>query len=268
MLGFDSPSERLPFFPQDPESYLAKRKAADSALAGVPKVVKKADRRATAADDDEAFTEVGKGGKRLVLSTEGIFKALQQVLEARGRKSTDRDEQRRTLEKLLQIAVTPYQKIRIYLALIASLLDYGSAQTSTPTESWAAARDNINALFALLMSERSYVVIEETDDYDETQDRAPSEQEPVIKVRGSLVSLVIRLDDEFAKSLVAIDPHATEYVERLKDEKTVYETVVRAQVYFEEAGLKDPLERVVARRLEHLYYKVSSFRRDSLPTLP
>lgn len=136
-----------------------------------------------------------------------------------------------------------------------------------PLDSWASARTNLDLLLDLLTLERQYVVAEETADYDDLDERAPTPAEPTIAVRGSVISLVDRLDDEFTKSLQNIDPHTGEYIDRLKDEKQIYETVVKAQVYFEAVNLPEHLDRVLMRRLEHIYCKVRPHSRVlSLPT--
>jgi translation initiation factor 3 subunit C len=93
-------------------------------------------------------------------------------------------------------------------------------------------------------------------------EEAEEDREPVIEtgqtygIRGSIVSFIDRLDDEFTKSLQNIDPHTTDYVDRLKDETELYATIVRGQIYFEQNDLNESTSRVVMRRLEHLYYKV------------
>ena len=185
--------------------------------------------------------------------------------------NTDRSEQTKILEKLLTVATNSYQRIRVLLALISAFLDYNpSTTTHMPLESWTAARTHLDALLDELTAERAYVVREEAPDYDDQVERAPSEQEPVIIVRGSVISLVDRLDDEFTKSLQNIDPHTGEYIDRLKDEKLIYETVVKAQIYFEQVHLAEHLDRVVMRRLEHIYCKpdvVIQSLEAHLPTL-
>ena len=128
----------------------------------------------------------------------------------------------------------------------------------SPIDSWASARTNLDLLLDTLTQERAYVVREEAGDYDDLDERAPSPKEPTIVVRGSVISLVDRLDDEFTKSLQNIDPHTGEYIDRLKDEKKIYETVVKAQIYFEQVQLPEHLDRVLMRRLEHIYCKVRS----------
>jgi translation initiation factor 3 subunit C len=87
-------------------------------------------------------------------------------------------------------------------------------------------------------------------------------------VNGTLAALVDRLDDEFVRSLQNIDPHTSEYVERLRDENKVYALIVRVQNYFVkllEGGLEDGKTEVeemaavaIGRRLEHLYYKTDA----------
>lgn len=173
--------------------------------------------------------------------------------------NTDRSEQTKLLEKLLVVAVSPYARIRVLLALISALLDYNPSMNShMPLDSWAAARNNVDLLLDTLTKETQYVVREEAPDYDDLDERAPSATEPTIIVRGSVISLVDRLDDEFTKSLQNIDPHTGEYIDRLKDEKKIYETLVKAQVYFEQVQLTENLDRVLMRRLEHIYCKVST----------
>ena len=156
----------------------------------------------------------------------------------------------------MDVAVTPYQKIRVFLALISALLDYNpSTNTHMPVESWVAARTHLDSLLDILIAERKYVVKEEAPDYDDQVERVPTAAEPVIIVRGSVISLVDRLDDEFTKSLQNIDPHTGEYIDRLKDEKVIYETIVKSQIYYEQIKATEHLDRVVMRRLEHIYCK-------------
>lgn len=85
------------------------------------------------------------------------------------------------------------------------------------------------------------------------------------------MSFVERLDDELTRSLQHIDPHTAEYVERLTDEALLYAQLVRTLIYVESLKknpkldlAQDPLNRIVMRRLEHVYFKVchSSFLID------
>lgn len=130
-----------------------------------------------------------------------------------------------------------------------------------PIDVWTAAQNEVNELVGILIAEPTYAVAEDPQlEYDESVERVPTPEEPVIKVRGSIISSVDRLDEEFTRSLQNIDPHGTEYVDRLKDEKSLYETICRAQVHFEKTGDPNSVARIMMRRLEHIYSKVGLVR--------
>lgn len=176
--------------------------------------------------------------------------------------NTDRAEQIKILEKLLEVAVTPYQRIRVLLALISSRFDYNSSvATHMPIDLWLSAQREVDQLVSIVAADSSYSVQEVTDDYDELAERSPSDEKEkgVVRIRGSIISFVDRLDDEFTKSLQNIDPHGTEYVDRLKDEKVLYCTICRAESFYEKTKQEDPLARVIMRRLEHIYSKVRDY---------
>ncbi|KAF7792277.1 hypothetical protein EIP86_003313 [Pleurotus ostreatoroseus] len=209
-------------------------------------------------EDDDGFETVGKGGRTMQFTPDTIFKNLQLVQEARGKKNTDRTEQIRILEKLLEVAVTAYQRIRVLLALISARFDYNSSVTTyMPIDLWLSAQKEVDQLIAVCIQEPKYSIQEVTEDYDELADRSPeTENDGIVRIRGSVISFVDRLDDEFTKSLQNIDPHGTEYVDRLKDEKGLYCTICRAQgLYESREKQEEPLGRVIMRRLEHIYSK-------------
>ena len=271
--------DAVSLYRDSPEEYEAKANAAQAAppaptlpmpstkkSANVAHVVAAVD--AAEAGDDDGFQTVGQK-KDTHVTSEMLFKSLAAVLEARGRKSTDRTEQTTTLVKLLAAAKTPYQKIRVLLMLLAARFDYStSASACMPSDLWEQARSDIDALLDVLAENKSYVVLEETDEYDDQIERQPNTngEGAIVPVRGSVISFIDRLDDEFMRSLQHMDPHATEYVERLGDEKRLYQTSVRAQSYFESVLdqeltesmrtlASEPLSRCIARRLEHIYSK-------------
>lgn len=127
-----------------------------------------------------------------------------------------------------------------------------------PVDLWLCAQREVDQLVSIVAADVSYSVQETTDDYDELTERSPSDEKEkgVVRIRGSIISFIDRLDDEFTKSLQNIDPHGTEYVDRLKDEKVLYCTICRAQAFYEQSKQEDPLARVIMRRLEHIYSKV------------
>ncbi|CAH1764572.1 10360_t:CDS:2 [Entrophospora sp. SA101] len=165
--------------------------------------------------------EVIKKTKVLEFTSEDLYRKLLEVMEARGKKNTDRLEQIKILQSLLEVASTPYQQIRVLLALIPAQFDY------SPT---------------ILENNPHFIIHEVVDDQEE-------DKEPVVEpgqtfgIRGSILSFIDRLDDEFTKSLQNIDPHTTDYVDRLKDETFLYSTIVRGQLYFEKHNLADNISR-------------------------
>lgn len=107
------------------------------------------------------------------------------------------------------------------------------------------------------------VVLENAEEWED--DEKPPQPPPGEKLRipGSIVSIVERLDDELTRSLQHIDPHTAEYIERLSDEQALYTNIVRGLLYVEDLQKDSKLEttqdsanRVVMRRLEHIYFKV------------
>lgn len=87
-------------------------------------------------DNNDGFSTVIRGGR---LTAESIFKHLKVIIEARGKKNTDRSEQIRTMEKLLELAQTPYQKIRVLIALISTRYDLSVGVISyMATDQWKA----------------------------------------------------------------------------------------------------------------------------------
>ncbi|KAI8993922.1 eukaryotic translation initiation factor 3 subunit 8 [Trametes punicea] len=251
--------QELKRFQEDPEGFEREYQTAlaPAEVTAAPAKAKRARKAEEEDEEDEEFTTVGKGGKGIQFTPENIFKNLQVVQENRGKKNTDRMEQIRILEKLLDVSVTPYQRIRVLLALLAARFDYNSSvATHMPVDLWLAAQKEVDKLIEIVVKEPGYSIQEITEDYDELAERSPAtEKDGIVRIRGSVISFVDRLDDEFTKSLQNIDPHGTEYVDRLKDEKVLYSTICRAQALYEKTKQEDPLARVIMRRLEHIYSK-------------
>ncbi len=217
--------------------------------------------------DDEGFATVGKGGRTLQYTPESIFKHLRGIMETRGKKNTDKAEQITVMEKLLEIANTPYQKIRTLLALVSARFDLGSGTaTAMPLDHWKNAEKELSALLQLLSTEKEYIVVEAAEEWDDDE-KPPvlAAGDKYIKVPGSIVSYVERLDDELTRSLQSIDPHTPEYIERLQDESSLYNIIFRGMLYYEylrkDTTLdipQDSVNRIVMRRLEHVYFKPSA----------
>ncbi|CAF9925933.1 MAG: Translation initiation factor 3 subunit c [Alectoria fallacina] len=216
------------------------------------------------AGDDEGFSTVGRGGKTLQYTPESILKHLRSIVESRGKKNTDRAEQIRIMERLLEVADTPYRTIRVLLTIIATRFDLttGSTATFMSQENWKSAEHEFGRLLETLETNRSLVVVENAEEWDDDEKPPQPAVGEKLKIPGSVVSVVERLDDELTRSLQHIDPHTAEYIERLQDEQALYTDILRALLYVENLKRDEKLEqsddaanRVVMRRLEHVYFK-------------
>jgi len=79
----------------------------------------------------------GPNGRVMKYTPESILKHLRTIVEARGRKNTDRLEQIRIMERLLDVAATDYQRIRVLLSLISTRFDLTSGTGNYMTqEQW------------------------------------------------------------------------------------------------------------------------------------
>lgn len=112
------------------------------------------------ADDLEGFEVVGPGGKTLAYTAESILKNLRSVAESRGRKGTDRLEQIRIMEKLLEVASTDYQRIRVLISMISARFDTSSSTSGAiSVEQWKAAHLEFVQLIDLLHKNKDQLVI-------------------------------------------------------------------------------------------------------------
>ena len=124
------------------------------------------------------------------------------------------------------------------------------------------AENEFATLLEVLEENRSMIVLENAEEWED--DEKPPQPAPGERLRipGSVVSIIERLDDELTRSLQHIDPHTAEYIERLSDEQALYTNIVRGLLYIEEIKkdfkLDTPQEsanRIVMRRVEHIYFK-------------
>jgi translation initiation factor 3 subunit C len=125
------------------------------------------------------------------------------------------------------------------------------------------ADQEFGKLLQILEASNEIVVIENAEEWEDDEKTPTIAEGEIFRIPGSVVSFVERLDDELTRSLQHIDPHTAEYVERLTDESALYAQLVRTLIYVESLQKKEgldlpqePVNRVVMRRLEHVYFKV------------
>lgn len=251
-------------FRADPDDYMKEDIVEEAAPA--PKKPKKAllaaNENALDAGED-GFTMVGAGGKAMVYTPESILKHLRSAVESRGRKNTDRLEQIRVMEKLLDVAISDYQRVRVLLTLVSTRFDLTSGTGSQMSqEQWKLAQQEIARLLEILDENRDMIVVEGAEEWEDDEKQPTITPGQRFKIPGSIISFVERLDDELTRVLQHVDPHTAEYVERLQDEGSLYIDIVHCQLYAERLKADKELEfpqenvnRVVMRRLEHVYFK-------------
>ena len=124
------------------------------------------------------------------------------------------------------------------------------------------ADQEFGTLLEVLEENTDIVVLENAEPWED--DEKPPQAAPGEKLRipGSIVSIIERLDDELTRSLQHIDPHTAEYIERLSDEQALYNKIFRTLLYIEQLKTDTKLElpqentnRIVMRRVEHIYFK-------------
>lgn len=217
-----------------------------------------------AAIDEEGWGTVGRGGKALVYTPESILKHLRTIVESRGKKNTDKNEQIRIMEKLLEVANTPYQKIRVLLTIISTRFDVvgTSTQNYMSQESWRAAEKEYSLLLQTLEENPNWIVVEGAEEWEDDEKAPAPPAGELFKIPGSVVSLMERLGDELTRSLQQTDPHTADYIDRLSDEQLLYNDILRSLVYAErikdtlkDDSRQDAINRITIRRLEHIYFK-------------
>lgn len=227
---------------------------------------KKREQKDKRRDDDEEGWEEVKGGVPLIMEKPKMFakdaeinhavvlKKLNEIMAARGKKGTDRSEQIELLSELLAISqahnLGPGFQLKILFAVVASIFDYNpNIATCMKLDMWHKCLDYINLCLDILMEHSSISVGEHVAEESESLVAAP------YRVKGCILTVVERMDEEFTKILQGCDAHSPEYVERLKDEKNVCKIIERLQTYLEGRGSASELCHVYLRRIEHLYYK-------------
>ncbi|KAJ1974473.1 Translation initiation factor 3 subunit c [Dimargaris xerosporica] len=211
------------------------------------------------AAEEDGFTTVGPKGKRgkeraaptKELTSADIPKQLELVMQQRGKKGQAAQTAVANLDRLYAVAIHPTDQVRILLLQVAFRLDSTSIVGGhMKTEHWQRLLNSTNQLLDLLEANPDITVREDAAGFlDESKERTLRE------LQGSVIALVDRADDEFFKSLQAIDPHTTEYLTRLRDQSKLYCLIARAQSYFESRKLQESLARAMMRRIEQLYYK-------------
>lgn len=183
-----------------------------------------------------------------------VLKKLNEIVAARGKKRTDRREQIELLHELQTVAdshqLSIAVSIRVRLAIISSIFDYNpKVSDAMKPEYWAKLLDRITEMLDILLGTSDVTISENIPEDGEQYDKSP------FKIRGCVLTIVERLDEEFTKLLKECDPHSNQYVQRLKDEKRVTDIIDKVLQYVEKNKDVQEVCRIYIRKIEHLYYK-------------
>jgi len=220
--------------------------------------------------NEEEKPEAEEGPEEEELKPEDVDKKVKEILSTRGKRNINSKKQIGILSNLFQIAEGTVSPVKTLLALIAIRFDQTMEAkkkkkiTHMKIDTWRRTREDLIRILGFLDQDKTLVITTSVeDDTDENSEIVKKAAEAgKVLIPGSLVAVVEKLDDEFIKSLQNIDPHTTDYIERLRDEASLYELIVRVQLYYERPEPADrdidSLTRTVIKRVEHLYYKSDS----------
>ncbi|KAL6095088.1 eif3c [Pungitius sinensis] len=185
-----------------------------------------------------------------------VVKKLNEILQARGKKGTDRAAQIELLHALANIAgennLGQGVLVKIKFNIIASLYDYNpNLAAFMKPDMWKKCLECIDELLDILFEHNDIFIGENI--AEDSESLITSDQP--FRVRGCILTLVERMDEEFTKIMQNTDPHSQEYVDNLKDEGHVCGIIDRLLDYMETKGSTEEICRVYLRRIMHTYYK-------------
>ncbi|KAF7705147.1 eukaryotic translation initiation factor 3 subunit C [Silurus meridionalis] len=219
-------------------------------------------------DGDEGGWKKVRGGVPLVkekpkmfakgteINTTVVVKKLNEILQARGKKGTDRAAQIELFGALAAISdennLGQGITVKIKFNIIASLYDYNpNLAAFMKPDMWKKCLACIDELLDILFANNNIFIGENI--AEDSENLAVSDQP--FRVRGCILTLVERMDEEFTKIMQNTDPHSQEYVDNLKDEGHVCAIIDRLLQYLESKGTTEEVCRVYLRRIMHTYYK-------------
>lgn len=215
---------------------------------------------------DEEWQEVQRGAPLIVekpkmfakdqeINHEAVNKKLFEIVAARGKKGTDRSQMIELLQELQTVSeannLGPAIHVKILFAIVAAIFDYNpNIATCMRTEMWELCKEMVTSLMQSITTLQEEMVVGE-----KILEENESLEKPPYRVRGCILTVMERMDEEYTKILQACDAHSTEFVERLKDEQYMCQKLETLQTYMEKTGSSEEICRAYLRIIEHLYYK-------------
>eukprot|EP01034_Spumella_vulgaris_P021628 gene21628-27667_t len=244
--------------------------------------------------------ELSSGSKKVAvyqaeeqISVEELDRKVAELVASRGRKNTDVRDVLRQLEVLTKSARTHGAKkeIPVLMHLISAMFDsHRSIDDYMEHNQWRTCHRSLTRIMGLLEADRKLVLgtvaSDEVSDVlvgahmrakkdEEEEEVVVKVDENLLKVVGSVESFILRLEDEYTKSLQQINPHTKkgtfsvdvnpapdlvlpEYVIRLSDEASIVELADSVLGYYKRVHDDRASASVALLIVEHLYYKHDS----------
>uniref|UniRef100_A0A0N4ZUJ8 Eukaryotic translation initiation factor 3 subunit C n=1 Tax=Parastrongyloides trichosuri TaxID=131310 RepID=A0A0N4ZUJ8_PARTI len=190
-----------------------------------------------------------------------VLKKLEELVAQRGRMATDRKEYLRILQELQKISEEKKFPIsltsKIVFVTISSLFELHSRLVDCMDfEIWLKALKSLDYLVDILMKNPNFEMKVSMDEEDEN---IIDETQP-LRLHGSAILSVHRLDNELTKIFQNADYLSTEYIEKLKGEQEFCNLLEKVLLYVESRKndgifMDDELIHAYMMRIEHMYYK-------------
>jgi translation initiation factor 3 subunit C len=220
------------------------------------------------------------------ISYEMVQRKLKEISMARGKATTlDRKDQIEMLSHLATVARGPVQRTEVLINIVTVTFDMNQPTVaSMSTVNWNRCAATMFEVLQLLAENGHIRMVDQPVEEERTseEEAATSGGGKTYPIWGNLAAMLERLDDEWYGSLKALDPHAHEYMERLKDEVVLLALAQAVEEHLEsttttatttttttttaddgdgggntntKGALMDRAAGVALRRIDHLYNK-------------
>ncbi len=210
------------------------------------------------ASSDEEGGAAAQGGAAAVeayeLTPMTVLRKLHELIAMRGRKNVDKQENIATLRTMVKLAPNARQAMHVLVALVSASFEASMSHTTGyySYDVWAAIVGDLSLLVGRMaaLAEEEQTATPAATDSDDTAGLPTIES-----IRGALLSYLNRIDDEFVRALQNVEAHTQEYADFVLDEPRLLLLLERGRRLLRGAHIPASTRSLLARQIEHLYYK-------------